>query len=99
MSQIAKKISCHKFMDKFNFFSQNVISSVSCVLNHEVLFVIILLYILFILLAGRPCQLVCGTATSAYYFGNVQDSTACVPGKPGSICIQGECKVKKFFHY
>jgi len=50
-------------------------------------------FLRFITLAKRPCELVCGTVSSAYYFGKVLDSTPCAPGKKGSVCIQGECKV------
>lgn len=42
---------------------------------------------------NQPCQLVCGSATAAYYFGPVKDGTKCVPGsRSNDICIKGECQ-------
>lgn len=45
---------------------------------------------------NQPCQLVCGSATAAYYFGPVKDGTKCVPGsRSNDICIKGECQVRR----
>ncbi|XP_065652500.1 A disintegrin and metalloproteinase with thrombospondin motifs 6 isoform X3 [Hydra vulgaris] len=41
----------------------------------------------------KPCKLICMIGTSAYYFGNVEDGTKCIPGSSSNdVCIGGTCQ-------
>lgn len=48
----------------------------------------------FVSIALRPCQLICGDDSTAYYFGNVKDGTRCSQDSDIlDVCIKGKCQV------